>query len=404
MRILLTNHFPLEGSGSGIYTQNVARELTQKDHDALVITPAHEKQSGFPFGVRSILFTPDIAVKDDKYAGERLPFNFPCFTTHPLSTTTYGDLSSDQREAYVEAFCRATAKAVVEWKPDVIHAQHLWVTGYAAHATGLPYIATAHGTDLMGMRKYDTWRPIALEGTEHAFAIIAISKQVAEDTMRLYEVSTERIRLIQNGFDETIFRVIPIDRKETLAKFGIQEDFDFIVSFVGKLTEFKGVDVLLDAAAKYETDLGNVLTLIVGDGELRGPLENQAHELGLRGVKFLGHQPQLNVAMIFNLADLSVVPSRVEPFGLVAVEAMACGTPVVATNEGGLPDFVHDGVGRLVNVADSDGLAEAIVSELRSDAKKSKGPSAAKYALEGFSWSGQVDQMIAVYDEALRKQ
>jgi glycosyltransferase involved in cell wall biosynthesis len=401
MRVLLTNHFPLEGSGSGIYTQNVARELTQKDHDALVITPAHEEQSGFPFGVRSILFTPDRLVEDDKNVGERLSFNFPCFTTHPLSTTTYGDLSSDQREAYVDAFVRSTAKAVVEWKPDVIHAQHLWVTGYAAHATGLPYVATAHGTDLMGMRKYDAWRPIAREGAEHAFAIIAISKQVAEDTKHLYEVAPERIRLIMNGFDEAIFRVFPIDRNETLASLGIQGEFDFIVSFVGKLTEFKGVDVLLDAAAIYEKDLGNILTLIVGDGELRSPLENQAQELGLKGVRFLGHQHQHEVAIIFNLADLSVVPSRVEPFGLVAVEAMACGTPVVATNEGGLPDFVHDGVGVLVNVADSGDLAEAIMSELRSEAKKSKGSFAAKYALEGFSWSGQVDQMIAVYDEAL---
>ncbi len=403
MRVLLTNHFPLEGSGSGIYTQNVARELTQKDHDALVITPAHEEQFGFPFEVRSILFTPDGLVEDDKGAGERLPFNFPCFTTHPLSTTTYGDLSSDQRAAYIEAFCSATAKAVGEWKPDVIHAQHLWVTGYAAHALGVPYVATAHGTDLMGMRKYGAWRTIALEGTKHAFAIIAISKQVAEDTRCLYEVKQDRIRLIMNGFNEAIFRVLPIDRKETLARFGIRGEFEYIVCFVGKLTEFKGVDVLLEAAAIYEKDLGNVLTLIVGHGELRSPLEHQAHELGLKGVKFLGHQSQFDVAMIFNLADISVVPSRVEPFGLVAVEALACGTPVVATNEGGLPDFVHDGVGVLVDVADPGGLAEAIMSELRSEAKKRKGSIAAKYALKGFSWSGQVDRMLAVYDEAVRK-
>ena len=404
MRVLLTNHFPLEGSGSGIYTQNVARELTQKDHDALVITPAHDEQLGFPFEVRSILFTPDGLLDDDKDAGERLGFNFPCFTTHPLSTTTYGDLFPDQREAYVEAFRSATAKAVVEWKPDVIHAQHLWVTGYAAHVAGVPYVATAHGTDLMGMRKYDAWRPIALEGAEHAFAIIAISKQVAEDTKRLYELAPERIRLIMNGFNEAIFKVLPIDREETLANFGIQGEFEYIVCFVGKLTEFKGVDVLLDAAAIYEKELGNVLTLIIGDGELRNPLENQADELGLKGVKFLGHQSQHDVARIFNLADISVVPSRVEPFGLVAVEALACGTPVVATNEGGLPDFIHNGVGVLVNVADPGGLAEAVITELRSDAKRIKGPLAAKYALEGFSWSGQVDQMIAVYEEAIRKQ
>jgi len=401
MRVLLTNHFPLEGSGSGIYTQNVARELTLKGHDALVITPAHEEQIGFPFDVRSILFMPDGPVDDE---AKRLPFNFPCFTTHPLSSTTYGDLSSDQRQAYVEAFCTATAKVVAEWKPDIIHAQHLWVTGYAAHATHMLYVATAHGTDLMGMRKYPHWRTFALEGAYHAFAIIAISNQVAEDTQQLYSVAPDRIRLIMNGFNEAIFRVLPVDREEILAGYGIKGKFQHIVSFVGKLTDFKGVDVLLDAAAIYENELEDILTLIVGDGELRQTLEEQSQRLGLKGVHFLGHQTQPNVAKIYNLADISTVPSRVEPFGLVAVEAMACGTPVVATNEGGLPDFIHDDVGVLVNVGDSGGLAAAIISEMRSGAKKRKGPLAAKYALEGFSWSIQVDKMIAVYDEAVQRR
>jgi glycosyltransferase involved in cell wall biosynthesis len=388
----------LEGSGSGIYTQNVARELTQKGHEALVITPSHQEQLGFQFEVRSILFTPDGQVAD---GNKRLPFNFPCFTTHPLSTTTYGDLPSDQRQAYVEAFCAATAKAVAAWKPDIIHAQHLWVTGYAAHATHVPYVATAHGTDLMGMRKYPHWRTTALEGAYQAYAIIAISKQVAKDTMRLYSIAPDRVRLIMNGFNEAIFRVLPVDREQILAGYGIEGEFQHIISFVGKLTDFKGVDVLLDAAAKYENELENVLTLIVGDGELRGRLEAQSQQLELRGVHFLGHQTQPNVAKIYNLADISTVPSRVEPFGLVAVEAMACGTPVVATNEGGLPDFIHDDVGVLVNVGDPGGLAAAIVSELRSGAKKRKGPLAERYALEGYSWSIQVDKMISVYEEAL---
>jgi glycosyltransferase involved in cell wall biosynthesis len=398
MRVLLTNHFPLEGSGSGIYTQNVARELCKKGHDALVITPAHEPQTGFPFEVRSILFTPDQHAEED---GSRLPFNFPCFTTHPLSATTYADLSFDQRHAYVDAFCHATAEAVSEWQPDIIHAQHLWVTGYAAHATGTPYVATAHGTDLMGMRKYEKWQAIALEGAYYAYAIIVISKQVAEDTMAIFNTPPERIRLIMNGINEAIFRVMEVDRREVLSDFGIRDDFHYIVSFVGKLTEFKGVDVLLDAAAIYEHELGGVLTLIVGDGELRQALEMQAQKLGLECVHFLGHQAQPDVAKIYNLADVSTVPSRIEPFGLVAVEAMACGTPVVATNEGGLPDFIDDNVGVLVNVDDPSALAAAIMEELRSGAKLRKGSLAARYALEGFSWSRQVDKMIAVYAEAL---
>jgi glycosyltransferase involved in cell wall biosynthesis len=400
MRVLLTNHFPLEGSGSGIYTQNVARELTHKGHDAIVIAPGHEAHSGFPFEVHTILFSPDDPIQDDS---SRLPFNFPCFTTHPLSTTTYGDLSAEQRQAYVDAFVHATTQVVADFKPDVIHAQHLWVSGYAAHTTGLPYVATAHGTDLMGIRKYKEWKAIALEGAQHAAAIIVISKQVAEDTLSLYDIPAGNIRLVMNGFDESIFRVQTVVKDKILSSYGITGEFEYVVSFVGKLTDFKGVDVLLNAAAIYEQDLGRVLTLIVGDGELRGDLEAQAQRLRLMGVHFLGHQPQPGVAKIYNLADVSTVPSRVEPFGLVAIEAMACGTPVVATNEGGLPDFIHDGVGVLVDVDDAERLAEAIMAEIRSDAKARKGPDAARYALEGFSWSTQVDKMIAVYEECFKQ-
>ncbi len=398
MRVLIPNHFPLEGSGSGIYTQNVAREITNKGHEALAITPAHDEQEGFPFEVRTILFTADGAEDISK---RRLPFNFPCFTTHPLSTTTFADLDDDQRHAYVQAFQAAIDSAVSEWGPDVIHAQHLWVTSYVAHTTGIPYVVTAHGTDLMGFRIYEDWKAMALEGAQHAQTIIAISKQVAREAIELYGIPEGRVRIVMNGFDENIFHVMFVDRSKVMARYGIPEEPEHLITFVGKLTEFKGVDVLLDAARIYERELGDVVTLIIGDGALRLQLEAQAERLGLGGVHFLGHQPQPAIAEILNSADISTIPSRVEPFGLVAVEALACGTPVVATNEGGLPDFVDERVGALVDVDNPAFLAEAIINEIRCKSKATKGPFAAAYALKDFSWSGQVDKMIAIYQEAI---
>jgi glycosyltransferase involved in cell wall biosynthesis len=204
-----------------------------------------------------------------------------------------------------------------------------------------------------------------------------------------------------NGFDENIFHVMSVDRSKVMARYGIPKEPGHLITFVGKLTEFKGVDVLLDAARIYERELGDAVTLIIGDGALRLQLEAQAERLGLDGVHFLGHQPQPVVAEILNSADISTVPSRVEPFGLVAVEALACGTPVVATNEGGLPDFVDERVGALVDINDAAELAEAIISEIRTNSKDVKGPFAAAYALKDFSWSGQVDKMIDIYEEAI---
>lgn len=104
----------------------------------------------------------------------------------------------------------------------------------------------------------------------------------------------------------------------------------------------------------------DTLTLIAGDGELRGKLEEQTRNLNLKNVKFLGNQPQTVLKDIYNIANVSCVPSRREPFGLVAAEAMASGAPVIATNEGGLPDFINDNVGILVPVDDPKQLAVAV--------------------------------------------
>lgn len=116
----------------------------------------------------------------------------------------------------------------------------------------------------------------------------------------------------------------------------------------------------------------------------------------MKNVKFLGNQPQSKLREIYNIADCSCVPSRREPFGLVAAEAMACGTPVIATNEGGLPDFVTPDVGILVNVEDATALAEAVTKILNKEVTFSKEHIANKMK-NNYSQDVLIDEFIKIY-------
>lgn len=395
----MPNHFPLQGSGSGIYTLNVAQELVRLGHEVLVIVPDHEAipAGRYPFPVDVIYF--------DNGQNRQLAeaaFNFPCFTTHPRSVQTFYELSDAQVAEYVNLWRRHIGDAIASFHPDIIHAHHVWVTPYVASESGLPYVISVHGTDLMGFRKGPRYREMALTAADRALGLIAISRQVAADTIETYQVSKEKVHIIWNGFDTGIFRILPETSKSTvMSEFGIEPGGEWpLVSFVGKFTDFKGIDVLLRAAAVYEQAIPGVQTVLVGHGQLWDDMHRLRDELNLRGVHFLGHQPQPTVARIYNVADVSVVPSRVEPFGLVAVEALACGTPVVATNMGGLPDFINDQVGALVPVDDHQALAEAIITELSNQTKGTKGVYASQYALQGFSWAGQVSKMAQLYEQA----
>jgi glycosyltransferase involved in cell wall biosynthesis len=394
----MPNHFPLEGSGSGIYTLNVALELAKAQHEVLVIVPDHYPVHHESFPVRTILF------RGGENKDAQLDFDFPTFTTHPRSTSTFYELTDTQIQSYVDAWHQAITTAVRDFQPDVIHAHHVWVIPFAAQKTGLPYVISCHGTDLMGFQEGPRYREMALSAAAGAHAVIAISRQVQTDAMRIYDLPANRVPLIGNGYGADIFMVIPDATKmNVLKEFGLNGAESPLVSFVGKLTNFKGVDVLMKAAAIYERKLDGVQTLLVGQGQLWDDLHQMRSQLGLKGVHFLGHQPQTKVARIYNAADVSVVPSRVEPFGLVAIEALACGTPVVATNEGGLPDFINDRVGTLVPVDDHVALAEALISEITMNTKRTKGSFASQYAQQGYTWTEQVAKMVNLYEGAIRE-
>jgi glycosyltransferase involved in cell wall biosynthesis len=396
MKILIINHFPLEGSGSGIYTKNLARELSERGNEVTVIYPEHEQKSYKGFKSRVIKFNNGNGNDYD------LDFNFPCFTTHPISNNTYYDLSEKQIKEYIDAFYKATKEEIDLMKPDIIHAQHLWIAPYVASKFDIPYVVTAHGTDLKGFVKDERYHKYAIEGAKKASKIITISNQVDREVTELYKIKDNK-EIIMNGYDENLFVRTNKGIKEGLNEFGITKMTDHVVSFAGKLADFKGVDVLLRAAKIYEKKLNNnVTTIIAGDGALREELLKLKDELKLVNVHFIGHVTQQQLVSLYNLADVSTVPSRTEPFGLVAIEALACGTPVVGTNQGGLPDFINDKVGTLVPVEDYQALADAIISEIFNDNKEKRAEYCYNYALKNFSWKKSLDEVEKVYDEAIK--
>lgn len=402
MRILMINHFPLEGSGSGTYTKNLATQLVKLGHEVCVILPVNTVDIPQYEGVRlhPVFFTnPDDPTATDAGA---LPFNFPCFTTHPVSVMAFEDLTDEQMEAYLAAFKQAIDEEVRDFAPDIVHGQHVWALPSLAADCGVPLVLTAHGTDLMGYDKWPEMRHFADTAMEACKKVICISADNEKLVLDIYPQYADKLVRMRNGYNPDIFYPRVLDRAEVLGAHGLDYQGEDIVLFAGKMTRFKGIDILMEAAATYESACPNALTVLAGDGEERPNLEAQAKGLGLSRVHFIGNVAQDELARLYNIADIDLVPSRREPFGLVAVEAMACGTPVVATNQGGLPDFVNHEVGELVNPEDPADLARGIQETLeRALGNPAWRDDIAAYASGNYSQAVIIKELDALYREVL---
>jgi len=270
MKILLVNHFPLEGSGSGTYTRNVAVHLSKLGHAVSIIFPENSQEFLIPEGVKvhPVFFTGNEEIEN------ALPFNFPCFTTHPRSTFTFYDMTPLQKSAYLSTFEDEIAKEIEDFQPDIIHAQHIWILSQIVSKFGCPFLMTAHGTDLMGYQKAPDFRRFSDEAVEKASKIIVISEDIDQLVADTFPMSKGKTVLMKNGYDNTVFYPEDNRKKAVLEKFGFLEVPEHLVVFVGKLAYFKGVDVLINAAQDYHERLDQaVLTLIIGDGELAEELK-----------------------------------------------------------------------------------------------------------------------------------
>ena len=239
----------------------------------------------------------------------------------------------------------------------------------AARLLGLPLVATAHGSDINVSGRQRLLRPQIRAALRSAQRVIAVSAPLAQAVAELTRLPASRVACIPcAGYSPAVFRPRTQDERAALRRALGVAPGTRIVLFVGHLVPVKALDVLLRAWALLSSDAPTHLILI-GEGGEREALEALARQEGVADrVEFLGPRPQPVVADWVVAADLLCLPSHAEGSPNVVVEALASGTPVVASRVGGIPDLVEDGVnGLLVPPADPAALAAALATALCRD-------------------------------------
>jgi glycogen(starch) synthase len=237
--------------------------------------------------------------------------------------------------------------------------------------------------------------------TYESSLIIVCSKSMRTDTIGHFKVPGDKLRVIPIGIDPSKFNERNPNREYTRARYGVRPE-EKLILFVGRLTSQKGCEFLIRAipfVARYH----DVKLLIAGDGHLRGELEGIALSVGVRGrTIFAGFVGDTDLTDLFLFSDLMVIPSVYEPFGVVALEAMAARLPVVASNVDGLAEIVnHEENGLLVFPRDSSSIAWGI-SRILSDPANSKRlvDNALRDVELRFSWPAVARKTLNAYKEA----
>lgn len=296
---------------------------------------------------------------------------------------------------------------------DIVHS-HYWLSGSVGRKLSLewniPHVAMFHtlGKSKMqaryGERESDI--RISTEGRviESADVIVASTEQERGDLSRLYGAAVDRVRVIPAGVDTELFR--PLDKVIAREDLGIKESH--VILSVGRIEALKGLDILITALADLE-DNNDVRLLIVGGEPRRDSyvhsLMSLVRELGLMNkVTFIGAIPQNELPKYYSAADVFVLSSYYETFGLVALEAMACGLPVVASRLGGPNSFVESGKnGYLVPWQCPEPYAQRIGILLAIPTLRVSMGAAARVKAESMTWSQVARSTVGVYHSILAR-
>lgn len=248
---------------------------------------------------------------------------------------------------------------------DCIDAHYIYPDGFAAillgKLLGVPVILSARGTDVNLFPSFRLIRPMIRWALQRAAGIITVSAALKDALLRL-GVPADRVRVIPNGVDPT--RFYPLNRGEARSALDLPTAGQIVLS-VGGLAPHKGFHVLVQAMAKLLSRIPDLKLYIVGEGPMRRNLERQVRSLGVESrVCLVGSQANDRLQLWYNAADVTCLASTREGMPNVVLESMACGTPVVATRVGGVPEvIVSPELGVLV-AHDWESLASGLESAL----------------------------------------
>ena len=273
------------------------------------------------------------------------------------------------------------------------HATSAWITKQMLREEDrdIKVVTTLHGTDITIVGQDPSFHSITKFSIEKSDALTAVSKFLQKETLHAFGCTACRIDVIPNFIDPGVY-----DRSRYVGAARPQFDADRkVVMHISNFRPVKRVRDVVRVFAKVNASVESVLVM-VGDGPERHEAEQEARSLGVdEHVHFLGKIE--SVAPLLAAADLFLLPTNSESFGLSALEALASGTPVIGTNAGGLPEVVRDGsTGVLCGVGDVDGMAAAAIELLRDHRKwNDMSRAAAADARERFS----LDDVVGRYEE-----
>jgi glycosyltransferase involved in cell wall biosynthesis len=294
-------------------------------------------------------------------------------------------------------------------KIDVFHA-HDWLVANAGiglkHVFRKPLLVTMHSTEI-GRRDglHNTTEKMIHETeawlTYEAWRVICCSNYMISHVKWAFGLPNDKLVMVPNGVNTSSYDDLDVDLKEFRSKFALPEEK--IVLFVGRLVYEKGVQILINAAPKILSKV-DAKFIIVGSGYMKEQLLNIVRSMGLEHkVLFEGFLDETTLLKLQKCADVSVVPSLFEPFGIVALEAMAAKSPVVASDTGGLSEIIqHDVTGVKVFPNNTESLAWGITKVLLDEGySQYLRENAYKKILEIYDWEKIAQETKGIYEGVL---
>ena len=331
--------YPTVG-GSGVIATELGKMLAERGHEIHFIT------SSVPFRLNKI---------------------YPTVFFHEVEVNNY---SVFQYPPYDIALASKMADVIKEEKLDVLHVHyaipHAVCAVLARDMCGenIGIVTTLHGTDISVLGEDSTLQQAIKYGIDRSDIVTTVSDALKVETYERIE-TIKPIETIYNFVDEEVFH--PMDGSKLKQQFGIRED-ERVLIHISNFRKIKNIPDIIDAFMKVREAMPAKL-LLVGDGPEKHRIMDKLRDMPYKSdVLFLGKQE--NIAELFSISDLKLLLSEKESFGLVLLEAMACGVPGIGTNIGGIPEVIEHGTnGYLVELGDVDAVAQYAI-ELLSDEDK----------------------------------